>query len=491
MMPGKARRGGMVRTSVAGAHQKLSSLARVHKRKNKAAFDADSRNVPVKYSDTVSEDKRRVNLLYLTRRSDPLGIVWDLRHIGFTALPRVLRSVNTVAVVSVYLTTAVTTRLGYWSYDSSVNTADDDLTALAGMELLVTFNLVFYFGYCYNRFWQMHELAVACKNALSGVCSLARGSQMTVSECQDIWRWLNLAHITGYVGLTHVYTRVNLLEGVAQTYGLFGRQSIEFKRLKELGLDGGTGNAAYGEFLVWVLRCISSASSRGVLDAATTENMQSLVLQMRAGMTGLYDYQFQVIPFCYIHLVALLTNLYLILIAIAKGRLFAPDASLERGLIFPLLALSFLSLSCLSLVEIGGRMQNPLGADDEDLPVHHLVDTTCKTSAAIIGAKPPGTFDDDEPRKTSSAASAAAAKREGNGGAPEQNPTKAAARCGGAPRQAPMRLRETSFSEEADDDENDDDGADDGASPSRPVAIEARVLPKPGMVDGRHDSMEA
>ena len=152
---------------------------------------------------------------------------------------------------------------------------------------------VFYFGYCYNRFWQMHELAVACKNALSGVCSLARGSQMTVSECQDIWRWLNLAHITGYVGLTHVYTRVNLLEGVAQTYGLFGRQSIEFKRLKELGLDGGTGNAAYGEFLVWVLRCISSASSRGVLDAATTENMQSLVLQMRAGMTGLYDYQFQ------------------------------------------------------------------------------------------------------------------------------------------------------------------------------------------------------
>ena len=141
MMPGKARRGGMVRTSVAGAHQKLSSLARVHKRKNKAAFDADSRNVPVKYSDTVSEDKRRVNLLYLTRRSDPLGIVWDLRHIGFTALPRVLRSVNTVAVVSVYLTTAVTTRLGYWSYDSSVNTADDDLTALAGMELLVTFNL--------------------------------------------------------------------------------------------------------------------------------------------------------------------------------------------------------------------------------------------------------------------------------------------------------------------------------------------------------------
>ena len=85
--------------------------------------------------------------------------------------------------------------------------------------------------------------------------------------------------------------------------------------------------------------------------------------------------------------------MYLNLIAIAKGRLYAPDSSFSRGCLFPLLALSFLSLSCLSLVEIGGRMQNPLGANDEDLPVHTLVESTCKTSRNLMNAKPPAFID--------------------------------------------------------------------------------------------------
>jgi hypothetical protein len=29
-------------------------------------------------------------------------------------------------------------------------------------------------------------------------------------------------------------------------------------------------------------------------------------------------------------------------------------------------------------------MQNPMGADFEDLPVHHIVNSTCKTSLQII-----------------------------------------------------------------------------------------------------------
>lgn len=161
---------------------------------------------------------------------------------------------------------------------------------------------VFYFGYCYNRFWQTHELAVSCKNALSGVVSLARGSRLSDAEVESVWRWLNLAHVTGYVGLSHVYTRVNLLDGLCLKYDLFGdsrstlsrRQSAELKRITELEVDGASGSAGYGEFLVWTLRLISSATARGVLDLADKENMQRLVMQMRAGMTGLYDYQFQV-----------------------------------------------------------------------------------------------------------------------------------------------------------------------------------------------------
>ena len=50
--------------------------AAVKRRTDKAAMDADSRNIPVKYEDTVSVDRQRINLLQLTRKSDPLGVVW-------------------------------------------------------------------------------------------------------------------------------------------------------------------------------------------------------------------------------------------------------------------------------------------------------------------------------------------------------------------------------------------------------------------------------
>jgi hypothetical protein len=75
-------------------------------------------------------------------------------------------------------------------------------------------------------------------------------------------------------------------------------------------------------------------------------------------------------------------------VPLERGRRFSPETDWSRGCIFPLLALLLLAVSCLALVEIGGRMQNPLGADFEDLPVHHIVDSTCKTSLAIIRVRP-------------------------------------------------------------------------------------------------------
>lgn len=228
---------------------------------------------------------------------------------------------------------------------------------------------MFYFGYCYSRFWDQQALAMKTKNCISMVCSLARGSQMSDAEVTNVWRWLNLAHLAGYVGLSPVYTRVNLIEGLAREHSLMHRKSYEFAKLAELDVGTTTGPAGYGEFIVWVLRAIECAVVEGKMIMATAENAQAQLLQMRAGLTGLFDFQFHVIPFCYVHLVALLTNCYLMVVAIAKGRLFMAEASMARGLILPVLALSFLSISCLSLIEIGGRMQNPFGTDDEDLPV--------------------------------------------------------------------------------------------------------------------------
>lgn len=95
---------------------------------------------------------------------------------------------------------------------------------------------------------------------------------------------------------------------------------------------------------------------------------------------------YTVIPFCYIHLVSFIVNAYLITFAMAKGRLFAPEADLARGCIFPCLAAFFLSLSCLGLIEIGGRMQNPVGGDAEDFAVLTFLNLTIDASKTALRA---------------------------------------------------------------------------------------------------------
>ena len=128
--------------------RKSGNFDAVRTRKMEKIVDGDSRHVPVAFADTLSADKRRQHLLHLTRRADPLGMVWDVRHLTYTALPRVIMSLNMASVVCAYATTATLTRLGFWEFSESAHDLADDQSAIQGMELLVTFNLVFYFGYC-------------------------------------------------------------------------------------------------------------------------------------------------------------------------------------------------------------------------------------------------------------------------------------------------------------------------------------------------------
>jgi len=108
--------------------------------------------------------------------------------------------------------------------------------------------------------------------------------------------------------------------------------------------------------------------------------LQEQVLRFRDSMTGLFNLHYTVIPFAYIHLVSFLVNFYLITFALAKGRLFTPDADIARGVVFPGLATFFLSVSCLGLIEIGGRMQNPVGNDAEDFAVLTFLNLTLDMS---------------------------------------------------------------------------------------------------------------
>ena len=151
-------------------------------------IDLSACAVPVDFGDTERMDMKRRMLMLLTRKAGPLTIFFDVRNLRYTIVPSALRSFNFLLLTAAYAATAATTRVGIWVVpDAADAPVSDDVTALLGMELLVTFTLVFYFGYCYNRFWEQYALAMACKGAIVNSVMLARSSRLARTELLDLY----------------------------------------------------------------------------------------------------------------------------------------------------------------------------------------------------------------------------------------------------------------------------------------------------------------
>eukprot|EP01034_Spumella_vulgaris_P043644 gene43644-54217_t len=124
------------------------------------------------------------------------------------------------------------------------------------------------------------------------VALLARTNLPTV----DAWRllrYLNAAHLLGYVGLSEVYNDENFFDPMNDQLQLL--TALETARVKEIGID--TGGSAYREVIGWCLEIITDHFNSGLLDAGTKNAMISEVLTLRGAIGGLYDYDDQPIPF--------------------------------------------------------------------------------------------------------------------------------------------------------------------------------------------------
>lgn len=215
------------------------SRVKSNRLKREEVMDSDSHHIPITFADTERMDMKRRMLMLLTRKAGPLTIFFDVTHLRYTIVPPILGSYNFIVIAAAYTATCVTTRMGMWDVpdpDGDAAPVSDDATALLGMELLVTFTLVFYFGYCYNRFWEQYSLAMACKAAIIDAVMLARASRLPHTELVDLYRYLNLAQAAGYVALSQVYTRANLFDSFARLHNLLPSSDLdkEVKRINQV-----------------------------------------------------------------------------------------------------------------------------------------------------------------------------------------------------------------------------------------------------------------
>jgi hypothetical protein len=108
--------------------------------------------VPLNFNDSVVLNYKRLAMLKETRISDPLRVIFDLTKLGKSTFPDVLRSLQFWLVTISYTVCSVLTRTAVWPKSEWEESNDAMDTSVSGMGVLVSFTLVFYFGYCYTRY---------------------------------------------------------------------------------------------------------------------------------------------------------------------------------------------------------------------------------------------------------------------------------------------------------------------------------------------------
>ena len=371
------------------------------------SLDLDTQTIPEGYQDTVAIDTQRKHLLQDARGHSPLSLCFRLDKLGRTVLPRVVAQPLVWLTFLTFGVVASLARTGVHApeFDSNVS--------LNQLGVLVTFVVVFYVGYCYNRHYSQYEGAMNIKNCIFDCLCIATAyleqpppvPELTEEDfikrdgpvwerlpapavpledelpLRRLWRYLNLAHVAGYCGLTPAFNKQNLFDDFAARHGLLPYEA-ERERLVAVNVDHGT--AAYHECTVWAMRVLAELHTSGVVTDHTAQEMHKQVLKMRRAISSLYAFQFQVIPFIYTHMISLTCGLYLQCYAATRALLFTPDSDYAFGLVFPLLTVMMITLGTIGLVEVGATMSNPFGVDAEDFAVFTFVLTTAQQSRKIV-----------------------------------------------------------------------------------------------------------
>ena len=280
--------------------------------------DRDTRNVPREYQDTVKLDCHRKELLRHARSYAPHDAIFKwraLRLLRYSIVPRRLTFRLVWLVYATFAATATLARTGVW-VPARLPAATDGFDA-SGASMMISFMIVFYVGNCYSRQERQYQACTEAFGSVTNACLLARAS-LTAADRLLVWRYLNLAHVAGYCGLTATYNKRNLFDYYCLVQNLW--PSPEVRRRVAL-VDVDKGAQAYRECIAWALDVVTGARRRGEITAEEQRQASETMLTLQSSLTTLYNYQFQVMPFMYTQLVSFACAFYLIVYAIRRTSL--------------------------------------------------------------------------------------------------------------------------------------------------------------------------
>jgi len=257
----------------------------------------------------------------------------------------------------------------------------------------LTFFLIFYANYANDRFAKMYEASMGCEGRIFDVAALACSSLSRVDGLR-LLRYLNAAHVAGYVGLSDTYKYNNFFTTSNKAKGLLTRS--ERKRMESINMN--KGGSCYRELISWAIAEVGEAQKNGLIDDQMAYQYRELIMKLRGCIGTLYDFDDQPIQFFYKHFVCLLSILYLPLftleVALSTG--YTKDLELYNIFFYESVAATtvfFQAIFVIGLRILADRLAYPYGSDYEDLSVLHYVNFTWVMSRRMLDAELPNKTD--------------------------------------------------------------------------------------------------
>lgn len=327
-----------------------------------------------------------------------------------TILPYLITSPLSWAMASMYVLLRCFLRYEVIHLGDDLPEMNGVVTSIVGG--FMSFFLVFFVSQAYARFVAQYNHSKNIIKCITRTVLVARNT-LPQAEVLRIIRYLNSAHIAGYVALSKTYTAENLFHPMVERYQLLNEREIA--RLKVIGLE--SGSSVLRELMTWILDIIYRVyddqyqtfndGSKGFaewkflshprrMENVTLQMLTNGVVEFNANFTDLFTFREQTFPFSYMHLLVLINACYLLLITytisiyIPVGKTLFPDL-LGAFVIFCNLIFTT------GMREIGGHMIDPYGSDVTDLPIVNYIQTAVISSLEIVqGERLPSAELDDE-----------------------------------------------------------------------------------------------
>jgi hypothetical protein len=145
---------------------------------------------------------------------------------------------------------------------------------------------------CYNRYSDMFADLELVMHSIIQCCFVARVTFKDKAALYDLWRFLNLLHVTAYCGVTTTYSRRNLFDEFCAQHGLLADPAVR-ERLEAVDVDS---PLAWNTCLVWALEVVQARAEANDFPPPIHKEMVELILAAGSSISRIYAQEYQVHP---------------------------------------------------------------------------------------------------------------------------------------------------------------------------------------------------